>query len=64
MLTHDECDALNISERLDGLEARIDAATYRVKVGIKIQLLEVDILLAGIEATDRKYSRTPKQEES
>lgn len=60
-LTPGEYLAMGISEKLDALEARIDAASHRVRVDIKLQLLEVDILLSGIEECDRKYPRVSPQ---
>lgn len=61
-LTPDEYFAMNISERMDALEAKIDAATYRVRVDIGLQLLEVEMMLESIEECDRKWPRVQPQQ--
>lgn len=48
-LTPGEYLALNISGRMDALEAKIDAAIYHVSVNIKLDLLEVEMMLEEIE---------------
>jgi hypothetical protein len=60
-LTPDE--ALNISEKLDALFAKIDFASERVSIHIKVQLLEIEMRLEEMEARDR-WLRTPTPGES
>ncbi|CAA9399384.1 hypothetical protein AVDCRST_MAG84-6036 [uncultured Microcoleus sp.] len=56
-LTPGEYLAMNISGRMDALEARIDAAIHHVNVNIRCDLLEVEMMLESIEECDRKYPR-------
>ncbi|MEG3900187.1 MULTISPECIES: hypothetical protein [unclassified Microcoleus] len=56
-LTPDEYFAMNISGRMDALEAKIDAAIHHVNVNIRLDLLEVEMILERIEECDRKYPR-------
>jgi hypothetical protein len=60
-LTPDEYFAMNISGRMDALEAKIDAVTYRVRVDIGLQLLEVGMMLEEIEAWHRNLPRVVLQ---
>ncbi len=48
-LTPGEYLALNISGRMDALEAKIDAAIYHTSVNIRLDLLEVEMMLEEIE---------------
>lgn len=48
-LTPDEYLALNISGRMDALEAKIDAAIYHVSVNIRLDLLEIEMMLEEIQ---------------
>ncbi|MDP8936006.1 MAG: hypothetical protein M3N42_18205 [Cyanobacteriota bacterium] len=52
-LTPGEYSAMNISGRMDALEAKLDAAIHHVNVNIRCDLLEVEMMLESIEATDR-----------
>ncbi|MEG3859187.1 hypothetical protein [Microcoleus sp. herbarium12] len=61
-LTPSEYLAMNISGRMDALEARIDAEIYHVNVNIKCHLLEVEMMLEGIEECDRKWPRVKPQQ--
>ena len=60
-LTPSEYLALNISGRMDALEAKLDAAIHRVNVNIRCDLLEVEMMLESIEAIDQKYPRVNPQ---
>ena len=62
-LTPGEYLAMNISGRMDALEARIDAAIHHVNVNIRCDLLEVEMMLEGIEACDQKYPRVKPQQQ-
>jgi hypothetical protein len=61
-LTPSEYLAMNISGRMDALEAKIDAAIYHVSVNIKLDLLEVEMMLERIEECDRKWPRVKPQQ--
>jgi hypothetical protein len=61
-LTPNEYFAMDISGKLDVLEVKIDAASHRVNVDIKCDLLEVEMMLEKIEAYHRKYSRVKSQQ--
>jgi hypothetical protein len=61
-LTPGEYLAMNISGRMDELESRLDAAIQKISVDIKLDLMEVDILLSGIEECDRKWPRVKPQQ--
>ncbi len=63
-LTPSEYLAMNISGRMDELEARLDVAIQKVGVDIKLDLIEVDILLESIEECDRKWPRVKPQQGS
>lgn len=60
-LTPDEYFAMNISGKMNALEAKIDAATYRVRVDIGLQLLEVGMRLEEIKAWHRNLPRVVPQ---
>jgi hypothetical protein len=62
-LTPGEYFALNISGKMDALEAKIDAAIYHVNVKIRCDLLEVEMMLESIEECDRKWPRVKPQQQ-
>ncbi len=63
-LTPGEYLAMNVSGRMDALEARIDTGLYHASVTIKLDLLEVEMMLESIEESDRKYPRVKPQQEA
>lgn len=63
-LTLDKYLAINISGKMNALKAKIDAAIYHVNVNIKLDLLEVKMMLESIEECDRKWPRVEPQQGS